>query len=56
MSTFRKVKKKLKCQRERNQTFCGLKCPLLDKTVVLEPGNEFGSDDVLGGSMDLFTF
>ena len=31
------------------------KVPFLDKTVVPEPGNEFGSNDVLGGSTDLFT-
>ena len=34
--------------------FLPSKVPFLDKTVVPEP-DEFGSDYVLGGSMDLFT-
>ena len=51
MSTFRNAKKIIMSKREKLE-FLPSKVPFLDKTVVPEPGNEFGSDDVLGGSTD----
>ena len=56
MSTFRNIKKIIMSNREKLD-FLPSKVPFLDKTVVPEPGNEFGSDDVLlfGGSTDLLT-
>ena len=54
MSTFRNVQKKLMSKTEKSD-FLPSKVPFLDKTVVSDPGNEFGSDDVLGGSTDVFT-
>ena len=56
MSTFRNAKKIIMSKREKLD-FLPSKVPFLDKTVVPEPGNGFGSDDVLllGGSTDLLT-
>ena len=51
MSTFRKAKKIIISKREKSD-FLPSKVSFLDKTVVPESGNEFGSDDVLGGSTD----
>ena len=53
MSTFRNAKKIIMSKREKSDLLPS-KVPFLDKTVVPEPGNEFGSDDVLGGSTDFF--
>ena len=54
MSTFQNAKKKIISRREKSD-FLPSKVPFLVETVVPEPGNEFGSNDVLGFSMDLFT-
>ena len=56
MSTFQNAKKIIMSKREK-WDFLLSKVPFLVKTVVPEPGNEFGSNDVLqvGGSTDLFT-
>ena len=54
MSTFQNAKKIIMSKREKSDFFQP-KVPFLVKTVVPEPGNEFGSNDVLGGSTDLFT-
>ena len=51
MSTFRNAKKIIMSKREKSD-FLPSKVPFLDKTVVPEPGNEFGLDDLLGGSTD----
>ena len=45
MSTFRNTKKIIMSKREKLE-FLQSKVPFLDKTVVPEPGNEFGSDDI----------
>ena len=52
---FSKRQKKKKISKREKSDFLPSKVPFLVETVVPEPGNEFGSNDVLGGSMDLFT-
>ena len=54
MFTFQNAKKIIMSKREKSDVFL-TKVPFLVKTVVPEPGNEFGSNDVLGGSTDLST-
>ena len=50
MCTFQNGKKIIMSKREKSDFL-----PSKDKTMVPEPGNKFGSNDVLGGSTDLLT-